>query len=123
MKEKRVQYFTDTEEEFVSLLIEIGIRKNVAKLLVFFANTPSATSREIERGTDLRQPEVSMAVKQLADKGWIKERNNHSENKGRPEKNYSLAVPVEKIIAAIEKAKKNEIHNQLELVRKIRKCI
>jgi predicted transcriptional regulator len=120
MRQESVQFFTDKEEEFVNLLIDIGIKKNVAKSLVFLANTSEATSREIERGTDLRQPEVSIAMKYLMDQGWIKDRERTSENKGRPQKNYSLAVPFKEIIAAIEKAKKHEANNQLEFVRKIR---
>jgi predicted transcriptional regulator len=55
--------FTDREEEFVNLLIRVGTRKAVALLLVFLARKPKATSLEIERGTDLRQPEVSIAIK------------------------------------------------------------
>ena len=42
------------------------------------------------------------------------------ENKGRPQKCYSLTKPVKEIIAAIEKAKKNEANNQLALVKKMR---
>ena len=32
MKQKNVLYFTDKEEEFANLLIEIGTRKNIAKV-------------------------------------------------------------------------------------------
>jgi predicted transcriptional regulator len=60
MRTENVMYFTEKEEEFANLLIEIGTKRNVAKVLVFLANTPEATSRAIERGTDLRQPEVSI---------------------------------------------------------------
>ena len=58
MRQEKIQYFTEKEEEFVNLLIEIGMKKIVAKVLVFFAGTPEATSRDIERGADMRQPEV-----------------------------------------------------------------
>jgi predicted transcriptional regulator len=50
MKEQTIQLFTDKEEEFVNLLIEIGTKKTVAQMLVFLANTPTATSRDLERG-------------------------------------------------------------------------
>ena len=72
MRQETVEYFTDKEEEFANLLIEIGTKKNVAKVLVFLANTPEATSRAIERGTDMRQPEVSIAMKYLMNQDWIK---------------------------------------------------
>jgi predicted transcriptional regulator len=72
MRQESVQYFTETEKEFANLLIKIGTKKNIAKVLVFLANTPEATPREIERGIDIRQPEVSIAIKYMAEQGWIK---------------------------------------------------
>ena len=59
MIEKTIQLFTDKEEEFVNLLVRIGTQKNVAKMLVYLAKLKKATSRDIERGTDLRQPEAA----------------------------------------------------------------
>ena len=99
------------------------MKRNVAKLLVFLANTTDATSRAIERGTDLRQPEVSIAMKYLTDQGWIKESEKSSENKGRPQKVYKLAVPMTKIMGFIEEEKKKEAKNQTALVGKLRKYI
>jgi predicted transcriptional regulator len=101
-------------------LIEIGTKKNVAKVLVFLARTPEATSRAIERGTDMRQPEISMAMKYLMDQGWIRSRESPTENKGRPMKVYELAKPITVIMDCIEKEKKNKANNQLALVRKLR---
>ncbi len=123
MRTESVQSFTEKEEAFVDLLIEIGIKKNVAQLLVFLANTPEATSRSIERGTDLRQPEVSLAMKYLADHGWIKEHEKSSENKGRPQKVYQLAMPMTKIMGCIEDEKEKEANNQLVLIGKLREYI
>ena len=71
MGEKKVQVFTEKERELIKLLIGAGTRKNIAIALVFLANTQKTTSHAIERGTDLRQPEVSMAMKYLKKRGWI----------------------------------------------------
>ena len=84
MRSEKVVYFTEKEKEFVNLLIEIGTRKNVAKVLVFFTSTPEATSHEIEIGTDLRQPEVSLVMCYLMEQGWITCRESKTENMGRP---------------------------------------
>ena len=123
MKEQTIQLFTDKEEEFVNLLIEIGTKKTVAQMLVFLANTPEATSRDLERGTDLRQPEVSIAIKYLAGQGWIKTGEAPSQHNGRQQKIYSLAVPINQIIAAIEKAKNDAATERLALVKKMREFI
>jgi predicted transcriptional regulator len=120
MRQESVQYFTEKEEELANLLIEIGTKKNVAKVLVFLANTPEATSRAIERGTDLRQPEVSLAMKYLLDQGWIRSQDTPSEKKGRPTKVYELAKPITEIMDFIEKEKKKEADNRLVLIKKLR---
>lgn len=119
MRSEKVQYFTEKEEEFVNLLIAIGTKKNVATVLVFLASTSETTSRAIERGTDMRQPDVSIAMKYLMDQGWVKSRKNSSANKGRPMKVYVLVKPITEIMNAIEKEKKNEANNQLALIKKI----
>ncbi|MFZ1128862.1 hypothetical protein [Methanoregula sp.] len=49
-----VLYFTVEEGVFTDLLTGIRHSRNVAKGLVFLGNTPEATSRDIERGADLR---------------------------------------------------------------------
>ena len=120
MRQETVTYFTQKEEEFVNLLIKIGTKKNIAKVLVFLAKTPEATSRAIERGTDMRQPEISMAMKYLMDQGWIRSRESSGESKGRPIKIYELAKPFNEIMDCIENEKKNEANNKLALVQKLR---
>jgi predicted transcriptional regulator len=120
MRQENVHYFTDKEEKFANLLIGIGVRKNVATVLVFFVNIPETTSREIERGTGLRQPEVSIAIKHMAEQGWIKIQAIPSERQGRPVKKYSLGIPVKEIVAALETSKKSEINNRLARIRKLR---
>ncbi len=113
-------YFTEKEEEFANLLIETGTKKNVAKVLVFLANIPEATSRAIERGTDLRQPEVSIAMHYLTDQGWITSRESTAESKGRPVKIYELAKPITDIMDSIEKENKEKAANQLRLIKKLK---
>jgi predicted transcriptional regulator len=123
MKPQHVMYFTEKETEFVNLLIDIGTRKNVAQVLVFLANASEATSRDIERGTDLRQPEVSLAMHYLIAQDWIKIRENKAEGKGRPVKIYSLSKPIDRIMNIIEKDKKEQAKQQLARVQKLREYI
>jgi predicted transcriptional regulator len=120
MLTKTIQLFTEKEEEFVNLLIEIGTKRTIAKALMFLANIKEATSRDIERGTDLRQPEVSIAIRYLEDQGWIKSWKTPSDKKGRPVWNYALAVPVPEIMTSIKKQKKAEANTQLALIKKMR---
>lgn len=123
MRQENVTYFTEKEEEFTNLLIKIGKSKNIAKVLVFLAKTPETTSHAIERNTDLRQPEVSIAIKYMMNQGWIKSRESSGESKGRPTKIYKIAKPLHKIMDSIEYEKKTEAGNQLALVQKLREHI
>jgi predicted transcriptional regulator len=123
MKPQHVMYFTEKEREFVDLLIDIGTRKNVAQVLVFLANVPKATSRDIERGTDLRQPEVSLAMRYLIGQDWIRITETKAEGKGRPVKIYSLSKSIDKIMNSIEREKKEQAKQQIARVQKLREYI
>jgi predicted transcriptional regulator len=120
MRQENIQYFSETEEEFANLLVELGTKKTIATVLVFLASTPEATSRSIERGADMRQPEISLATKELIDKGWIRSREIPSENKGRPTKVYELAKPIDTIMKSIETEKKEAMNHQLSLLKKLK---
>ena len=123
MRTEKVMFFTEKEEEFADLLMKIGTQKNVAKVLVFLANIPEATSRAIERGTDLRQPEVCVAMKHLVELSWVQNRETKSETKGRPLKIYSLAKPLHEIMDGIAAEKQRETKAQLARVKKLRTYI
>ena len=123
MRKEEVQYFTDREENFTDLLTKLGIDRCVAKIIVFFAKTSEATSRDIERGTDLRQPQVSLAMKYFTEREWVKVRNSPLETKGRPIKVYEMVKSIDDIVDTIEKEKKKAAKEQLLLVKKIKDYI
>jgi predicted transcriptional regulator len=120
MKRETVHYFTEKEEEFANLLIEIGMKKSTAKVLVFLANMTEATSRVMERGLDLRQPEVSIATRYLMEQNWIASRESKAESKGRPVKIYELDRPLHEIMDSIENKKKIEVSKKLAVIQKLR---
>ena len=101
MRETVVNYFTDKEESIISILVALGMRSNSAKVLVFLSSTEITTSRQIERGTDLRQPDVSLAIKDLTARGWVRAMQDSPSRKGRPRKIYSLSMSVPEIIGTI----------------------
>jgi len=115
-----MQIYTEKEEEFIGLLTSIGTQKNVAKMLVYLAKLKRATSRDIERGADLRQPEVSVAMKYMMKRGWVEVREIPSEKMGRPVKLWNLKLPFAKILDIIGNEKQNELRARLDLVRKVR---
>jgi predicted transcriptional regulator len=68
-------------DEFASILMKIGLKRNVAKVLTYLAGVSEATSREIEMGSDLRQPEVSIAMREIRKLDWISERDEKNPGK------------------------------------------
>ncbi len=65
--------------------------------LVYMKNMNSATSLR------LRQPESSIAMRQLNERDWITELEEKKPGKGRPYKIYSLKVGFTNIIAQLDK--------------------
>ncbi|HPW11410.1 MAG TPA: MarR family transcriptional regulator [Methanoregulaceae archaeon] len=120
---RNVMYFTQEEEDLADLLMKTGLKRNVARVLVYLAHNPEATSREIERGTDLRQPEVSLAMAAMIDQNWVENREIKAENKGRPVKIYRLSRPIGEITDSIEKEKREEANLQLSIIQQIRTYI
>ena len=106
MQRNKGQYFSEEEKEFVILLINLGMNKNAAILLVFLAGTSLTTFREIESGTDLCESEIS-SDEVPNDQGWI--RTCPSEKKGRLKKVYGLTKPVADIVQDTENMKKVEM--------------
>jgi predicted transcriptional regulator len=98
-------------DEFASILMKIGLKRNVAKVLTYLAGVSEATSREIEMGSDLRQPEVSIAMREIRKLDWISERDEKNPGKGRPYRIYKLNKSLPEIIEYLEgeKARESEI--------------
>jgi predicted transcriptional regulator len=92
----------------------------VAALITYLANANEATSREIEMGTNLRQPEVSIAMRALRQNKWVEEREIKAEGKGRPMKVYKLGVPLESIINHYEEESNRESAHAMESIQKLR---
>lgn len=123
MIEKSIQVFTENEAEFVNLLVRVGTPKTVAKTLVCLSKMQKATIRNIELEADLRQSEVSVALKYLARKGWVTFRQARPEMKGRPIKVWNLEMPVAKILDIIGSEKQAELKSRLEAIRRVRSFV
>jgi len=109
--------------EIIEALQSLGVQGNVAKLITCLANVTEASSREIEMATNLRQPEVSIAMRTLRQNNWANERNIKAEGKGRPTKIYTLSVPIEEIIKHYEDVKNSESTQAMESIQKLREMI
>ena len=120
MRDESVTVFDRDEEVITNLLVNIGLKRNMAKALVYLANVNDAISRRIEIGAGLRQPEVSIAMRELREKGWIEEWENKKEGKGRPLKCYKLSIRLNDIIDFLEEEKRREAKQDEERIERLR---
>jgi len=123
MEMKHLVDFTENDDNFAEILVKTGLKKNYAKVLVYLAKNKNLTSRDIERGTDLRQPEVSIAINHLRKRGWVKISNLLTENKGRTVKLYTLHVSIQDILNEIESEKSEDFQQYIDLLNLARKFI
>jgi predicted transcriptional regulator len=88
-----------------------------ARTLACLSKVNEATSIDLEMGTNLRQPEVSIAAKQLRERAWIQEREEKRPSKGRPLKIYSLKVGFKDIIMHLEKQQKKAVDDEMKSIK------
>lgn len=107
-------------DEFASILMKIGLKRNVAKVLTYLAGVAEATSREIEIGSDLRQPEVSIAMREIRKLDWIVERDEKNPGKGRPYRIYTLNKSLPEIVDYLEMEKSKESERIMRQIEKLK---
>lgn len=107
-------------DEFASILIQIGLKRNVAKVLTYLATVTEATSREIEIGSDLRQPEVSIAMREIRRLDWVMERDEKNPGKGRPYRIYRLNKSLSEIVETLEEQKSKESERIMKQIEKLK---
>lgn len=123
MGSSTIPYLTDTEGEIIRLLIEVGIKTNEARLLVVFFRGLELTSRDLERITDLRQPEVSVGITGLTKRRWVLVSSLITTNKGRPVKIFTLTKPIDGILDEIKDGISGGHDQQVAMIRRIREII
>ena len=107
-------------DEFASILMKIGLKRNVAKVLTYLAGVPEATSREIEIGSDLRQPEVSIAMREIRRLEWVRERDERNPGKGRPYRIYKLNRSLPDIVQYLESENAKEAERVMKQIEKLK---
>ena len=123
MKESFVLRFDDKDLEVVETLKSLGVPRKVSNMLAYLASGVEATSRDIERGSDLRQPEVSIALRTLRKHKWIEEKVTKSNGTGRPMKVYRLQTPIEEILEYYEREKLEEANRAMQSIQKLKELL
>lgn len=121
MKKFNINQLDEKEEEIADALISLGLGRLVGRTLAYLNNRDEATSVALEMGTGLRQPEISIAMRQLKEHDWINERDEKTPGKGRSNKIYSLKVGFNEIITQLETERKKAIDEAQEKIKRLKK--
>jgi predicted transcriptional regulator len=117
MELREITYFTEDDGTVIDLLVEFGVKRSFSKVLVYLLSKPESTIRDIERGANLRQPEVSLATTYLLNRTWISCRAVQGGAKGWPVKSFRPAKPFAEILADIKEQKMEEVRAMMLNVR------
>lgn len=109
------------ERVLVDLLARAHTPRRLALVLVLLAARGEATSRDIETYTGLRQPEVSTAMTDLRERGWVMKRDIKKEGKGRPLHAYRLARSFLQIVQEVVEAERTRIREIEEAIVALQK--
>ncbi len=120
MKTFEVKQLDDKDEEIADTLISLGMNRSVARTLTYLQNVDEATAVELEKGAGLHQPEVSLAVKELKESGWINEREKKKPGKGRPHKIYSLKIGFKDIVVQLENKQKKAVDEERAKIKRLK---
>ena len=109
MKQKNSFVLDEKDEKAVRLFIGLGMAKNVAKTLMYISQFDECKCADVEHGTDLRQPEVSIAMQEIRQRGWVEKRNLKQKGKGRPVHIYKPTIHLYEIMKDFEQEKLKEV--------------
>ena len=111
MKQKNVYKLDSDDGKATQLFVNLGMPRNLAKTLLYISQFDECKCADVEQGTDMRQPEVSMAMQELRRKGWVKKRDLKKKGKGRPVHIYKPTTQLSEILNVFEQEKLKEIEN------------
>ena len=123
MNKNKTPELTRKDVKIVEIFSDLGMPKNLAKTLMYISQCQECRSADIEYGARLRQPEVSVAMHHLEEKGWITKRDQKKEGKGRPIYIYKLTSPIDNIIETFEKEKLQEIESVKKDIKELKSLI
>ena len=116
-----VNILDDIEYEIIDLLQNLNVPRTEAICIVCLLGGDELTSQTIEHTSGLRQPEVSVAMRPLRERGWIIERDEKKTNgKGRPVKHYKLTVQLKTIVETFESEIRKQNEEMMDSIRRLR---
>ena len=109
MNRKKSFVLTKNDKKAAQLFTELGMPRNLAKTLMYLSHVDECYSVDIEHGANLRQPEVSVVMRELRRRKWVKKHALKKKGKGRPLNAYKPTTRLSEILKDFEQEKLKEI--------------
>jgi len=120
----RVSFVLDEKDDkAVRLFADLGMPRNLSKTLLYLCQVDECRSADIEQAADLRQPEVSTAMQQLQERGWVKKRELKKKGKGRPIHIYKTVTNLSEILKVFEQEKLKEAESVKKDISELKNII
>ncbi len=122
----KMSKFNKKEKDFIKSLSRAGLPEKEAMSLAAIIKEGETKSKRIEKLGDIRQPEVSISVQALREKGWVGMESEKREGKGRPFHIYYLEKDLDDIIKEIEaweKEKIKEIEKNIDKMKELAEVV
>ncbi len=110
MNQKKSFALSKNDKRAAQLFAKLGMPKNLAKTVIYLSHVDECYNADIEQATDLKQPEVSIATRELQRREWTKKKRVPKKNgKGRPLNVYSPTSQLSEILKDFEQEKLKEV--------------
>ena len=116
-------YVLDKDDKAVQLFVKLGMPKNLAKTLIYISQVDECQCTDIEHRAYLRQPEVSVTLRELRERGWVKKRDLNKKGKGRPVHIYKSTTHLSEILRAFEQEKLKEVESVKKDISELKNII
>lgn len=125
MQDKQIHVLDDNENLAVTLFKKLGLTRNCARVMIYLIKqNRKMTSKEIEIGTDLGQPQISIAVKRLYNNNMIQKITNKEKiGNGRPHYIISTEIEMIELLHIYMKKIQDEYNDKLMTLDKIQELL
>jgi len=120
MEYTQIAQMDEMDNEIVNILTRTGMARNTAKVFVAIKELDSPDTKQIMQFTGIMQPQISVAVRQLIDMGYVESKTEQTENRGRPISYFSLKKSIDEIISDIKETVQRKIDAEKQNIVRLR---
>jgi len=120
MEYTQILQMDEKDNEIVNILTRTGMARNTAKVFVAIKELNNLDTKQIMQFTGIMQPQISVAVRQLIDIGYVESTSKQTENRGRPISYFSLKKSIDEIIDDMEMIVQEKINHEKQNIERLK---